>query len=468
MSAVRAAETTIRLRPVARYVVHGGCSPLIGRVRELIPRDAQYVVLDLDKTVHFGVTIGEQLGWELIAGGDATSEDAPLTPYFSWRAPLASARHLALGLSRWGLAGLLYAVTVRLGSRYDAWERLVMSRVGADYVDRVQTLLRHVLMANLAGLGRDQVARCVDRAWRRWEHRLVVTRGVIEAVRRGCPGLRAVLLSSASTTPTVAHAAARLGADGYVASDIELYPSGEDEVYSAPAAVPRWFRRGRPAHFSRPGAVFHNAAENKVALLRMRYPEVFAAGAVSVGITDNNYDEDRSWPEHFAHTIALNSRYPFSPFVGTASPCRTIRIVDAAPLESGGRDGRFRWLGTLVPCEIDASVLLARFGILELGELEALEDELRVERGRVSAAVDVSMRGRVVGAVARLGDVVDRYNAAGEREKRSIARELYAAAREVRRLEARARAAGRGVTRLQQEIDRLHHAIAGRLAPREK
>ncbi len=463
---VAGGDTTIRLRPVSRYVVHAGCAPLLRRMTELMPGDTEYLVLDLDKTVHFEVTIGEQLGWELIAGGDTTRDDSPLTPYFTWQAPAASAWHLAVGLRRWGLPALLYAATVRLGDRYDAWERIVMARAGADYVDRVQTLLRHVLMANLAGSSREHIERCVDRAWRRWEHRLVVTRNVLDAVRRRCPKLRAVLLSSASTTPTVAQAAARLGADGYVASDIELYSKGDEEVYSAPAAVPRWLRRGRPEFFARPGAVFHNAAENKAALLRMRYPEVFAASAVSVGISDNNHNEDRSWPEHFAHAIALNSRHPFSPFVGTASPCRTIQIVDAAPLESGGHAGRYRWLGGLAKRDIAAPALLARFGIRELGELEALADELRVERGRAAVAVDVTTRGRVVGAVTRLGDAVNRYNTASNGEKPALARKLYALARDVRRLEARARAAGRGVTRLQQHMDRLHQAIATELAPR--
>jgi len=460
-----AATPRSRLRPVARYLVHGGCAPLVRRAADVLPPDAEYVVLDLDKTVHFGITIGEQLGWELIAGGD-TSANAPLTPYFSWRSPAASARHLALGVRRWGVPGLLYATTVKLGDRYVAWQRLLMTRAGSDYVERVQTLLRHVLMANLAGSSRERIESCVDRAWRRWERRLVVTRATVDAMRRSCPKLRAVLLSSASTVPTVAHAAAKLGADGYVASAIELYPSEESEVYAAPAAVPRWLRRERPAYFSRPGAVFHNAADNKAALLRMRYPEVFARDAVSVAISDNNYNEDRSWPDHFSHVVALNSRHPFSPFVGTGSPCRSIQAVDAVPLESGGRDGRFRWLGTLTASDLDASALLARFGIRELGELEALADELRAARSRAAEVVDVTVRSRVAEVVGRLGEAVDRYNDAAGVEKKKIAAELYTLSREVRRLETTSRAAGAGVARIQHAIDRLHHGIAARLVAR--
>jgi hypothetical protein len=460
-----AVSSRTRLRPVARYVVHGGCPPLVRRAAEIIPPDAEYVVLDLDKTVHFGVTIGEQLGWELIAGGD-TSPNAPLTPYFSWRAPAASIRHLALGVRRWGVPGLLYASTVKLGDRYATWQRLLMTRAGSDYVERVQTLLRHVLMANLAGLSRERIESCVDRAWRRWEHRLVVTRATIDAIRRSAPKLRAVLLSSASTVPTVAHAAAKLGADSYVASAIELYPSEQSEIYAAPAAVPRWLRRGRPTYYSRPGAIYHNAADNKAALLRMRHPEVFARDAVSVAISDNNYNEDRSWPEHFSHVVALNSRHPFSPFVPASSPCRSIQALDAAPLESGGRAGRFRWLGTLTACDLDGSALLARFGIRELGELEALADELRSARSHAAEALDLTVRSRIADVVTRLGEAVDRYNDASGAEKQAIGHELQTLSREVRRLDGSSRAAGRDVARIQHAIDRIHHGIATRLVAR--
>ena len=462
-----ASTSHARLRPVARYVVHAGCPPLVRRVAQVVPRDAEYVVLDLDKTVHFGITIGEQLGWELIAGGD-TSPHAPLTPYFSWVSPFASSRHLALGIRRWGLPGLLYAGTVKLGDRYAPWQRLLMTRAGADYVERVQTLLRHVLMANLAGLSRERIESCVDRAWRRWERRLVVTRATIDAIRKSSPKLRAVLLSSASTVPTVAHAAAKLGADGYVASAIELYASDESEVYAAPAAVPRWLRRGRPTYFSRPGAIFHNAADNKAALLRMRYPEVFARDAVSLAISDNNYNEDRSWPDHFSHVIALNSRHPFSPFVGASSPCRSIQALDAMPLESGGRDGHFRWLGTMTAADLDAPALLARYGVRELGDLEALSDELRTARSHAAEAIDVTLRSRIADVVTRLGEAVDRYNDATGAEKRAVGRELQTLTRAVRRLESSSRAAGRGVARIQHAMDRLHHGIATRLVARTR
>jgi hypothetical protein len=458
--------TGSRFRAVESYVVHAGCAPLAERITELVPEDAQYVILDLDRTVHLGVTIGEQLGWEALAAASDTPDDAPLDPFFSWAHPLRSGRNLALGLRRWGLAGAIYAATVKLGDRYENWQRLLASRLGAAYVDRVQTMLRHVLMANVAGLTREQVDRCVDRAWRRWQDRQVVTREAIAELRRRRRRLRAVLLSSASTVPTVAHAARQLGVDGYVASEVDLYATERAEVYSAPAGVPLWFRKGRPEFFSRPGAVVHNAAGNKISLLRERYPEVFAADATAVGITDNNYGEDRTWSEHFAHVVALNSRHPFSPFVPTGSPCRTIQAVDAAPANAGRDAARFEWLGTLPARSFDQKTLVDQYGGHGLGMLESLVADLRSARARVAEAVDGSTRMRVASLVARMNEAVERYNAAPAREKPKLATALNRMARDARRLEARIRAAGRAAARVQHDIDALHHRIARTLVPR--
>jgi hypothetical protein len=457
-----------KLRAVESYVVHGGCAPLVERFAELVPEDAQYVILDLDRTVHFGVTLGEQLGWEALTAASNAREDAPLEPFFAWRDPVRSTRNLALGLRRWGLAGAIYATTVKLGDRYEGWQRILASRLGATYVDRVQTMLRHVLMANVAGLTREQVDRCVDRAWRRWQQRQVVTREAIDELRRRRPRLQAVVLSSASTVPTVAHAAGQLGVDGFVASEVDLYAVESTEVYSAPAGVPIWFRKGRPEFFSRPGAVVHNAAGNKVALLRERYPEIFASSATAVGITDNNYGEDRTWSEHFAHVVSLNSRHPFSPFVGAASPCRTIQAGDSVPAAVGGGAARFEWLGTLAPRRLDAKRLLDEHGGHDLAMLESLLADLRSARARVSEAIDGSARMRVANLVARMNEAVDHYNAAAADQKAKLAAELNRMAREARRLESRMRTAGRSAARVQHDIEALHHRIARSVAPRGK
>lgn len=455
-----------RFRPVESYVVRGGCEPLVDRISELVPEDAEYVVFDLDRTVHFGITIGEQLGWEALASAPDAPADAPLDAFFAWRRPLRSGRNFVLGLRRWGLAGAIYATTVRLGDRSEKWQRLLAHRLGAHYVDRVQTMLRHVLMTNIAGFTREQVDRHVERAWRRWEKRLVVTREAVRELRRCRPRLRAVLLSSASTSPTVAHAAAELEADGYVASEVDLVSAESGEVYSAPAGVPAWFRRGLPAYLSRPGGVVHNAAGNKVSLLRERFPEVFAPDVSAVGITDNNYGEDRTWSEHFAYVVSLNSRHPFSPFVSASSPCRTIQALDSVPAAAGRGAARYEWLGTLNERSLDARGILEEFGGHDLGMLESLRADLRVARTRVAEVIDVSVRSRVAGLVSRMSDSVDRYNRAVGAQKKAIARELNRMAREARRLERSMLAAGRDASAVQHAIEALHQRLARAIAVR--
>ncbi|MFQ5352585.1 MAG: hypothetical protein ACE5D3_05880, partial [Candidatus Binatia bacterium] len=110
-------QTTSHYRLIDRYVVHGGCEPLIGRIEEIIPREAEYVVLDLDRTVHVGVTIGERLGWEIVDGGrrGPSSGGDECASMFAAAHPWRSSRNIAVGLRQWGLPGLLYAATVRLG-----------------------------------------------------------------------------------------------------------------------------------------------------------------------------------------------------------------------------------------------------------------------------------------------------------------------------------------------------------------
>jgi hypothetical protein len=276
--------------------------------------------------------------------------------------------------------------------------------------------------------------------------------------------LRGVILSSASTAPTVAHAAAKLGVDGFVSSAVDVYADAGRDVYSAPAGLPAAVRRGRPLYFSRPGAVVHNAAGHKVSLLRAHHPEVFAPGTVSVGVTDNNYGEDRTWPDHFTHVVALNSRHPFSPFVAADSPCASIRAADALPCAPARpAEPPPRWHGTLRACTYDRSALTAR---LESGalarRLESLVDQLRAARERAARAVDASVRAGVASAGAGLADAVDRYNLAPAAEKVAIGRELARLAPTARRMRARLRRAGRECARIQHEIERAH-AEAARL-----
>ena len=459
-----------RYRLVERYVVHDTCVPLSERVANILPRETEFVVLDLDRTVHLGVTIGERLGWEITVDPACTEQaDEPESPrpLFSMRRPLRTAQSLTRGLRYWGAPGLLYAGTVRLGDRWTAWHRFLMLTLGPGYVEHVQSLLRTVLMSSASGYTPGQLGAFCERAWRRWEKRLVVSASVVDAIRDHCPRLRAILLSSASTAPTVEHAAAKLGVDGFVSSGVDIYADGDTEIYSAPVGLPRALGRRRPRFFSRPGAVVHNAAVNKVNLLHVHYPEVFAPGTVSVGITDNNYGEDRTWPDHFTHVVALNSRHPFSPFVASSSPCASIQMVDALPTGMSATEKSLAWHGKLRAGAYDRGALSVHLGPGPLERIEAAVMQLRAARERASQAVDASYRAGLVAVGAALSEAVERYNNASVRQRAAIASEMARLARRARRMRSRLEWAGRECARIQHEVEQLHNEAARFIVSRE-
>jgi len=457
-----------RIRPVGCYKVHAGARPLAERIAELLPEDVNHVVFDLDRTVHLGVTIGEQLGWELIADGDLSRKGrgGELPSIISWRSPLATAVCLGRGLRIWAIPGLVYASTVKLGDRWESWGRYLSMRLGAGYVESTQAFVRSVLMSNFAGYSRDQLDIFAGRAWKRSAGRLVVTREVIDEIRRVRTNVKSIILSSASTGPTVAHAARVLGVDGFVASDLDLRYRDEEEVYAAPVELSPWFRGRRPEFYSRPGAVTHNAAENKVRLLRMVHPELFAEGTVTLGITDNNYGEDKTWAEHLHHVISLNTRHPFSPFISPNSPCMSIQTVDATPVDEKFVDRKHDWVGTLRAGEFDAGRLHGKFDTDEMVALERLMSELRTARSQASRSVDGSLRTRVATAMSRLTDAVERYNHASAAQKKKIGSELEALTRNARKMQSRIRMTGREAARIQHEIALWHARAANAVALR--
>jgi len=324
-----------------------------------------------------------------------------------------------------------------------------------------------VLMSSAAGYNREQLETFCERAWRRWERRLVVDAAVVDAIRDHCPRLRAILLSSASTAPTVEHAASKLGVDGFVSSGVDLYADGGTEIFSAPVGLPRALGRRRPRFFSRPGAVVHNAAVNKVNLLHAHYPEVFVPGTVSVGMTDNNYGEDRTWPDHFTHVVALNARHPFSPFVASSSPCASIQMVDALPTGMSATEKSLAWHGKLRAGAYDRGALSAHLGPGPLERIEAAVAQLRVARERAAQAVDASFRARLVAVGTALSEAVDRYNNASARQRAVIAREMAGLSRRARRMRARLARAGRECARIQHELERLHNEAARFIVSRE-
>ena len=443
--------------------MHGGGSALADRVAAVIPPDTNYVVFDLDKTVHLGITIGEMLGWEIVVDPrcSADLEDEP-GPFFTVRRPLGSTAGLLRAVRDWGVAGAFYAGTIRLGDRWRRWDSYLTARLGSDYVDDVQATLRTALMANTSSYTTAQLEKYSERAWRRYLARLVVDRAVIDRIRAHCPDLEAIILSSASTTPTVAHAAAKLGVDAFVASGVDSYDADGARVYTAPVDLPRWLRQPRPRFYSRPGAVFHNSSSGKVRLLHMLHPEIFEPDAVTVGVSDNNFGEDRSWPDHFAQVVALNSTYPFSPFVERGSPCRSIQAVDASPVELGAvNPKKFPWHGTLAAARFEAAELAGRIGAEWMERLAELEGGLRDARRRLAEKPQTGIRREIADLGARVVAGVERYNLAPDDERGGAARELRSLSRSMRRARARMDALARECAQVHHDLEK-HLRNAGR------
>jgi hypothetical protein len=463
-----------RYRLVDRYTVHAGCDPLNDRIEHIIPSDAEYVVFDLDRTVHIGLTIGECLGWEVLSRPHGPGPDDDYTAsYLPWRSPGKAAARIIRGLFVWGLPGLVYAATVRLGDRWDGWHRLLVRRRGVDYVERMQELMRSTLMSMTAGYTHSELQTYAARAWQRWNAQLVVTRESIDEIRRTCPNLRGIVLSSASTEPTVAHAAAELGVDGFVSSTVDVVADGAGrhgeahagDVYTGPADLPRWITRRRAGVLSRPGAVIHNAAEKKVSLLRMRYPEIFAQGTVSVAVSDNNYGEDRSWSDHFVHVIGLNSKHPYSPIVHAESPCRSIHAVDAAPQQTPVRPMKPA-MGHLMFGDFDRDRLEQRIGVDILPRLEYFAARLVEMRDGLAPDRDDSLRRRLAVIAVSTADTVARYNEANGAVKAAIAKELARLDRKRQRVRSELARGGRQCARVECEIELLRLATGRKVAVR--
>ena len=68
--------------------------------------------------------------------------------------------------------------------------------------------------------------------------------------------------------------------------------------------------------------------------------------------------------------------------------------------------------------------------------------------------------------MSHLTDAVERYNRAGESQKKKIGEELEALTRRARKIQGRIRAAGRDVARIQHEIERLNAKAARSVASR--
>lgn len=387
-----------------RVVLHGAPVDFQTLARRAVPRDTEYVVLDLDRTVHLGRNMGELLGWELAAEQaygaelcaalDATRPRGRLL--LSARHPIGLARYVVNGLYDWGVPGLTYFFWGKLAATREPLRRRSFLRFGPEAVREVQRIPQTALLSLLADVPAETLTRLARAVWRRHEPEQVITREDVAWLRAWCPGVR-VVLSSASPEPTVAVAAAELGVDDYAAST-----SGRA---GGRVAVPIERLRGAPSAVAGPSDVVINAGDAKIADLARRHPRALAPGARTVGITDTGYGEDQAWADHFARVIDVNTDTPFVPIVRAGSPLAEIHSAALLTREeraTGVLDARRGRVPSGAPREIgreELSLRLAGF----TAKAEALSREYEHAARDLYAELD-----EVRTATAGVRDELDR------------------------------------------------------------
>lgn len=427
----------VHTRLVERLRIHGAPIDFRELCVRAVPTTTRVLVLDLDRTIHLNHSMGELLGWEIAAHlgyGPAYLDDleparATGRMFLAPSRPLASLRYLARAVALWGPPGLFYLVWGKLAWGASALRRRTFRRFGPEPVRAVQRVPQHALLHQLAALPRATTRELATRVLRRYAADQTLDRADLDWLRGRCPGLR-VVISSASPRPIVEAAAAELGADDFLCTEVEELEGGS----SAPCDLSRMGRPlGEPHHISRPSQQRINAGPAKLDALIARFPELADPSFESVGITDTGYGEDHSWTELLRTVIDVNSTAPFPPVVASSSPTRAIH--SALLLTRAERDG-----AAARPSDAEARDLSARELAVALGaHAPAIEDlaarlsaaeaayaEVRGEARQallalepeIEAAVE-SYNGAPVGAratlLAELASVLDRRERLGAR-----------------------------------------------------
>jgi hypothetical protein len=291
--------------------------------------ETRYLVLDLDRTIHFGHNVGELLGWELSAL-EAYGEE-----YFKLREqrtdrkrffivgsrPLGVLRYFKLAGSRWILPGLFYLIAVKIASRFAWTRRLIYRMFGVEPVDAVQHVPRSVLLDQISNFPVETSRELTRGLWKRLEPDQAIQSEDIAWLHERFPNLR-IVISSASPQPALEVAREALGVD-----DI-LYTAVEEHAGYLSTPVEMGSRRTDARRISPPSQTSHNASTRKIELLLQRYPDFCDPGTETVGMTDTGYGEDHSWAEHFKKVVDINSASPFAPLVTASSPLREIHSAN--------------------------------------------------------------------------------------------------------------------------------------------
>lgn len=458
----RSAESTRHARFVDRFALHGVPVDFRTLADRVVPKDARYLILDLDRTIHLGRNMGELLGWELCA--HLAYGEAHMAAYAATRGPgrfsidtrslRGSLRFLALGIQVWALPGLFYLLWVKLAKLSQTIRKLSFRRFGPEPVRSAQSVPQTALLFQLADVPLDTVRTVMRRMWDRHECDQVITRADLDWLRSVRPGLE-IVLTSASPEPVVQVAAERLGIDLVDFTSVEH----AGDRFATPFG-PGWVARraAQPAHIAPPSRVRINSSHTKIEGLLARFPDLADPATVSVGITDTGYGEDHCWSEWLTHVCDLNSDSPFSPVVGTASPLREVHsahVLTQAEIARRVREPDYLDpRRTPEPPGVDrtlegASLAQALGHVLESIEREAERFELA--QGLVAAARGV-VEERVRGVQSAIEDLCARYAHAEAAMRTALLAELDAFA-------PRATEATRALAEIERPLSEAAYAL---------
>lgn len=429
-------ETAEPVRVVGRVVIHGAPLDFRAIAARAIPRDTRFVVFDLDRTFHLKRNMGELLGWELSAAqsyGDARVAELEsrrgTSPFvFDWSRPLAIVRYMLRNVRTWAVPGLFYFVWGKLAHRSTATRRLRARLFGREPVRAVQAVPQTTLLHQLAGEPLARVRDLARRVWHRHAADQVIDAADIAWLRTHCPGVR-IVIASASPQPVLDVAKEELGVDDVIGSVVEEHAG----AFAAPFWLDRRFFGSftRPRRLAPPSSVVLNSSHAKIVALRARFPEMFAPGARTVGVTDTGYGEDHCWARHFTRLVDVNSDTPFSPLVAASSPLEELH--SALPLTRREREARAAGdpafvdprRGPLANREtrsFDASEL-ERLLAPELARARALTRSQDAQATLMAQAIE-GLRVETARAIARIEQLVALYNAAVDDARDALLAEL--------------------------------------------
>jgi hypothetical protein len=249
--------------------------------------------LDLDRTIHLGRDLGEELGWELCAyqgyGGEHFGRIEHLRRsrgfLLDLAHPLKTARYLARSFKIWAYPGAYYGLWGKAAGRVDWLRRRGFRRFASDPVRAAQRVPQLTLLRHLQTSTEDVLRGLARRIWERCELDQVIEREDLAWVRSQWPQVE-VVLSSASPQSMVEIAGEALGVDH--------------------------------VHYS---TLHHiNSGEAKIERLRELCEHVGDPGIEIVGISDTSRGEDHCWAEYFTRVVDINSPTPFPAIVSNRSP----------------------------------------------------------------------------------------------------------------------------------------------------